>query len=77
MLSRLPGSHDRWLHFSLEGRQLGDGETSKTELSQPYSIPRVTLTSGLREFWKSGIQKVGTSPPPQPEGLVFFAVIQG
>jgi hypothetical protein len=22
------------------------------------------------------MQKVGTSPPPQPEGLVFFAVIQ-
>jgi hypothetical protein len=77
MLSRLPGCHDRWLHFSLEGRQLGDGETSNTERPLPYSIPRVSLTSGLREFWISGIQKVGTSQPAQPEGLVFFAVIQG
>lgn len=77
MLSRRPGCHDRWLHFSLEGRQLGDGETSNTERLLPYSIPRVTLTSGLREFWISGWQKVGTSRPAQPEGLVFFAVIQG
>jgi hypothetical protein len=76
MLSRPPGCHDRWLHFSLEGRQLEDGETSNTERPLPYFIPRVTLTSGLREFWTSGMQKVGTSRLVQPEGLVFFAVIQ-
>jgi hypothetical protein len=77
MLSRPPGSHDRWLRFSLEGRQLEDGETSNKELPPPYFIPRVTLTSGLTKFWRPAVQKVGASPPPQPEGLVFFAVIQG
>jgi len=50
---------------------------SNTERPLPYSIPRVTLTSGLRELWKSGIQKVGAPRPAQTEGLVFFAVIQG
>ena len=76
VLSRPLGSHDRWLHFSLEGRQLEDGGTSDI-LPAPYSIPRVTLTSGLTKFWRPVMQKVGTSSPPQPEGLVFFAVIQG
>src|SRR6202044_2020219 len=66
-----------WLHFSLEGRQLGDGETFNTERPLPYSIPRVTLTSGLRGFWIPQMQEVGTPRPAQPEGLIFFAVIQG
>jgi len=50
MLSRPPSCHDRWLHFNLEGRQLGDGEMSNTECPLPYSIPRVSPTSGLTEF---------------------------
>jgi hypothetical protein len=62
---------------TLEGRQLEDGETSNKELPLPYFIPKVSLTSGLTKFWRPVMQKVGTSPPPQPEGLVFFAVIQG
>ena len=77
MFSLPPGSHDRWLRFGLESRQLEDGEIPNKESPLPYFIPRVTLTSGLTKFWNPVMQKVGTSPLPQAEGLVFFAVIQG